>query len=111
MLYLLFAPSAYRSLAELRKATTLASALIAGLSDLPFPLPVPAELTLTSRVVPVRRLRAKISDKPLLSEETRLLASLRKATTLPSALITALSESSFPLLVPAELMLTRRVVF
>jgi hypothetical protein len=85
-----------RSLAWLRKTTTAPSALTIGAMDLPLPLPVPPALTLTSVVVAAVTSRTKMSVVVLLSSVARLLALLRKAMILPSALMEG--ESEAPLL-------------
>src|SRR6478736_3788108 len=68
-----------RSVASERKAITLPSAEIDGVKLEPFAW-VPSEATLTSRVVPVRRSRTKMSELSLVSFGTRLPAHDENAT-------------------------------
>src|SRR5262249_35760872 len=98
-------------LAVLTKAITVPSALITGALEEALPPPVPALLMLTSCVVLVARLRAKTSWKVVVVfRGCKLLAALRKATTVPSALILGAEEAALPLPVPALLMLISCVV-
>src|SRR5262245_47925789 len=74
-----------RSVARLSKATKRPSPLTEGLEEAPLPLPVPLAFTLTSVVVPLTRLRTKMSLTPLVSLTTRLPAALAKSTNWLSA--------------------------
>ena len=77
---------ATRSVARLRNATNLPSPLIELLCDSALPDHAGRVLTLTSVVVPAAMLRTNVSRRALASLATRLVASLRKLTKLPSSL-------------------------
>ena len=106
--FLLFVSPETRLVARLSNTTFVPSAEISGSPDVLLPW-LPLLVTLTRVVVALDRSWTKQSDRPLLSPETRLLASLANETFDPSSLSVVRIERLLAC-TPAELTLTRVVV-